>query len=179
MCTICDGATVDEVSARHHDDIETRGFSGVIVESPNSGRGGWAYTIGLAARGHPELVVANAKPKTADSVLGQLARWVCAGDVFSAGDCVPVSDDDLLTFVRVHPRQLRGDLLASWHHYYDWLGVDPPPLDALQVLLPPSLFCAHHRRSQPRLDLPGDYAARCVADDRPPRRRRRKAKHRR
>jgi len=150
MCRMCDGATLDEVLFHLDARIDRHGFTQVPVEGPQP----WTYTIGLAAMGHPELVVAGIELRPATTIVDRLARRVVDGESFDVGEAV-IEGGDSFELLPVHSWHLRRGLMNMWRTYYSALGGPRPPLAAIQVLAPPSWFCCEHETAQPRLDRPG------------------------
>lgn len=150
---ICDGLTYEEANERVAGHVRDRGFSQLHVK-PDDQRMGYAYTIGLVVRGHPELVVLNLKQQAAARVLDALGRRVLAGESLATGEPI-IEGPDVLEVVPVHEWYLRRGLLASWQRWCDGLDAPRPALAALQVLPPSSWFCCEHQGSQRRLDRPG------------------------
>ena len=150
MCTICDGATLDEFLFGLHAKIERNGFTQVSVE----GKRPWTYSIGLAALGHPELVVSGLHLGDAYLMIDRLARRVLAGESFEEAPRVTEAGDTF-DLVPVHPWHLRHGLMNMWVNYYGSLGPEPPRLAALQILAPRSWTCCYS--SQRRLDRPGGH----------------------
>jgi hypothetical protein len=152
MCRMCDGATEDEVLAELDSYVVQYGFAQVPVE--NDGQP-WTYTIGLAARGHPELVLAGTTLEPATQVVDRLARRVLEGERFDS-DASVTEGGQRFTVRAVHAWHFDQGLMAIWNNYY--LGrPDPPPFAALQVVAPATWFCRCHANSQPRLDLPHPF----------------------
>lgn len=152
MCTMCEGATEDEVLRRLHQQIQDHGFAIVPVGSGREARG-WAYTIGLVeGTYHPELVVAGYPLGDAVVVLDEVGHRVVAGSRVSAG-VGPVTYRGVpVGTVPVHPSHIRRGLMAAWRWYYDSVGRPDLGPCALQVVLPDGAFCDEHQTSQPRLD---------------------------
>lgn len=130
MCFICDGGTDEQLHELLFADIANKGWTFTAVE----GFFPWTYTIGLAARGDPELVMLG-PIRRAHKVLDELAGRVVAGLTLAEGDVVHANGEHLLVGA-VHPRQVERGLLAGWFGYYDRLD-DAPPLRILQILTPP------------------------------------------
>ena len=149
MCRICDGATADEVLSDIHFEVLLKGFTQVPVDGDDLP---WTYTIGLAARGHPELVLAGVELDTATAVVARLAWRVLAGERLDNDRGCVVDDGHLLAFRAVHPWHFEQGLLAMWNNYYD-TRPDPPRLTALQIVPPATWFCDDHGNSTPRLDV--------------------------
>jgi hypothetical protein len=153
MCGICKGASEDEVRRHLGSLIDERGWAIQAVE-PSEEEISWAYTIGLAEHfGHSELVITSIELDDAAGILHQLAVAVRGGRRFAPGGRADVGGVPV-EFVAVHPAQFELGLFASWLDHYRAFGSSGPKLSALQVILPPWLFCDWHRGHIPRLDEP-------------------------
>ena len=144
---MCNGMTIAQDLARKAHNIEEFGFWITTVEADPP----WAYTAGLAAVRHPELVVAGIDGEVGATVLSRLADRVLGGERFVPGG-ICRDKDVLFGFRRVHPAQLKHGLCACWDRYTEFFEPDWAPLSALQVVLPSAWFCSDCRRHQPRLD---------------------------
>jgi hypothetical protein len=136
MCSICDGASHDDVLAFIHHHVRVHGWAlqGVIDEPPD--QPGWTYSIGLALSfGHPELVVVGGGMEVGGSVINDLGERIRRGRRFRVGDEVAFPPGPV-TFAPVHPIHLERGLMASWQRYTELDRRPVPPLDALQVVLP-------------------------------------------
>jgi hypothetical protein len=161
MCVICDGASEDEVLFDMYGLIQRNGFTMTSVETSPP----WTYTIGLAERFHPELVVTGMPADTAANIIWFVVDQIEAGMTFD--ECSPPLEFGPRTSLRfgpVHPDHWPGGLLAQWCNYYDALG-DHGWLrrEAIQVMwsndgrFPPDPeFCTIHPNCQPLLDGPPD-----------------------
>jgi Domain of unknown function (DUF4262) len=151
MCLMCDGWSADEVNADLHDRIVRFGWTMIGVDDSPAGQA-WTYTVGLADRGHAELVVAGVAIDRAMVVLSDLATRVIEGQVLDA-DRVTCLDDQEAALRDVHPTHVERGLVGAWQSYYAWRGSPAPPLRVQQVVLPDTEFCRCHGGRQPRLDL--------------------------
>ncbi|MGQ0520770.1 MAG: DUF4262 domain-containing protein [Actinomycetota bacterium] len=161
MCSICDGATEDEVRQWFASTIDEYGWAIQAVE-PGPDNWGWQYTIGLVERfGHPELVVAAGLSRQDEAgLLHHLVHEIEEeGRRFGPGDRISVAGAEL-RFAAVHPWQVdEAGVLNTWFDHYRAFPEFLPRLSALQVVLPPEFFC-EHTGPQPRLDLPEDVLSR-------------------
>lgn len=136
-------------------DIERDGWT--LASSP--GRAGTpkpscVVTVGLPVTyDHPELVVLGTDNEDLhDAIITGLAEQIEEGARFDASSKATI-DGVAFTFVEVHPKHLEALLplhpliLASYARR-------PPPLRALQVVLPDGYFCACHARVRYWLDDP-------------------------
>jgi hypothetical protein len=147
---ILEGQTLDNAVSWMYASIRARGYGLVTMPGPAT----WSYTVGLTEMtGHPELVVAQVKPETADALLSELAPRVLRGEVMNPDTIVEVGD---YTFPigAVHQTRLDAGLMPVWTAYAARYGV-AAHLRALQVQMPDDWYCRCHAGSQPRLDLPG------------------------
>lgn len=160
MCSICDGATEDEVRQWFAATIEEYGWAIQAVEaSPDNWA--WQYTIGLVEHyGHPELVVAAGLSQDDQArLLHHVVDEIKDGRRFGPEDHLLVAGADV-GFAEVHPWQVRErGLLNTWFDHYRAFPEFFPSLEALQVVLPARFFC-EHTGPQPRLDLPEDGLSR-------------------
>jgi hypothetical protein len=93
LCDRCDNPalTVDDVLATIARKVETYGWAITCVGAQRR-RAPWAYTVGLTALGHPELLVTGLTPQRAARLLNGMATHVLhaeappAGDRFTFGD---------------------------------------------------------------------------------------------
>ncbi|MGH9118325.1 MAG: DUF4262 domain-containing protein [Acidimicrobiales bacterium] len=173
MCRICDGATADEVLCDIHFEVVVNGFTQVPVAGDDHS---WTYTIGLAARGHAELVMAGVRLDHPIEVVDRLATRVLAGERFDGDEGCVIDDDDVLVVRAVHPSHFEQGLLAMWDAYYD-TRPDPPRLTALQIV-PAAWLGEGHADSPPPLHLsPPHRRGRPNREARRRRARRRRAGH--
>jgi hypothetical protein len=154
MCIMCDGASRDEARFSIHGKILRFGFSLMAVEG-SPARPGWVYTIGLAAHGHPELVIVDLPIQTSASVLNTLGERVLRGERFTIGEIVPLGRSGSVTLSEVDRVHLERGLMDSWIDYYDALG-EIPDLDVLQLVPSDDHYCGEHKGNQLRLDSPAD-----------------------
>lgn len=174
MCSICDGATHEEVRLQLHHTIQRTGWAIQCVEAEPGGTP-WVYTIGLsAAAGHPELVIMGPEPLRAAVGIDALATRILAGERFEPGSKGLDAAGVHVHLVKVHPTHLRSGLLAAWTDYYGVFGPPPPRFEALQVVVPTRLL-EFEGGVQPRLDQPET----CLGASGPNRAQRRAARHRR
>ena len=121
MCSICDGATHEEVLTETSERIERFGFTMLGIE-PNPDKPSGLYTVGLVERhNHPEIGVLGLPVQRGFSVLDAVAQWVLGGERLSPGTDVVVGA------ARFHvdeldDRVVAGEMMAQWHDYYAWQG---------------------------------------------------------
>jgi hypothetical protein len=148
MCSICEGASEEDVVARMRSRIDRFGFTIQAVEAPVP----WAYTIGLhPGAGHPELVVVGECPACSEALLTPLAERALAGERFGPERPAFIRDG-LAWFTQVHPAQYEAGLFDSWIRDDRARGVEPAPRPALQVLPPGSTWGASGLPALFRLD---------------------------
>lgn len=176
MCLMCEGWTADEVNADTDARIRRYGWTAVSVYEPGGGPT-WTYTIGLADRGHPELLVADAKVERAMAVITDLATRVVGGESLADAPSVTYLDEDEAALRDVHAVHIERGLVGSWEGYYHWRGGPVPPLRVRQVVLPDSEFCPCHQGTQPRLDMGWTHYG-AVTPNRTERRARRRTRRR-
>lgn len=155
MCMMCNGTSLDDVRFHVHGGVTRRGWAVVAVEEDPLTLG-WAYTVGLADRDHPELVVVGKDPGFSKQLLDYLGEAVRDGSSFAAGDRVIVADTFTVGFVAVHEEQHESELFAMWFDYYEAVGTLTPVLEVLQVVVPDRPYCEAqgHQHPQPLLDTP-------------------------
>jgi len=124
MCSICDGQTYDALHRHTAQLIDEGGWRLLAV----GGWKPWTYTIGLAERGHPELVAVG-PPQATGRLLDEAAALAMDGRPLSEGSALTVLDQSVQVGA-VHPRHIERGLVAGWFDYYVWAGRRP----ALKVL---------------------------------------------
>lgn len=60
MCMMCGGSSFDDALGKVLQLVDDVGWA--LVPIDGGGGGGWVYRVGLASRGHPELVTAAPNP---------------------------------------------------------------------------------------------------------------------
>jgi hypothetical protein len=151
MCIMCDGASRDEVLFDVHGAIDRHGWYGCAVE-PHPPELGWAYTIGLASRGHPEFLVVDPPPDIA-RILQTLADSVLeTGEIYQHMETGRIGAYRA-RFRRVHASHLGGGLIALWEDYYECTG-ESVEGEVLQVVLDVDGACPDCQTAVPRLDDP-------------------------
>jgi hypothetical protein len=121
MCSICDGATQDEVLTETSERIERFGFTITGVESTPD-QPPWFYTVGLVERhNHPEVGVLGLPPQRARRVLGAVGRRVLGGERLGPGSTVVVGAARYHV-AELDDRVVGGEMMAEWHDYYAWQG---------------------------------------------------------
>src|SRR5262249_37907734 len=153
---MCEGASRDEVLFDIDAQIARRGWAlqGVVDERGDGWD--WAYTIGLAARGHPELVVVAPRDRDVREVaapLDEAAMLVSAGFRFETGDGGPVSVGRAVVG-DAHPDHMQQGLLALWFAYHASPHRRRPNLRVRQLVLPEAPYCARHQVAVPLLEDP-------------------------
>jgi len=151
VCLRCEGWSEDEVNALLDERVRAAGWTTMTV-GDGPGRPIWTYTVGLAAHGHPELLIAQVSFDRAVAVLDDIAERVIDGERFDATDEVTYLDGWTATLRDMHPVHVERGLVGGGQSYFAWRGV-PMPLQVRQVVLPGSEFCRCHAGSQPRLHL--------------------------
>jgi len=162
---MCEGFSLDDVLAIDAATIAEYGFTVITVagnpadEHPRS----WGYTVGLLDADHPELIVAGLKPETAGALLTDLGHAVIdEGERFEIGDTIDVGCG-IARIGAVNDVQYGLSTFNMWHNLQRYGTLLVSALEAVQVIMPKSLFCSVHSDSQPLLHLPG------ARIDRPPR----------
>jgi hypothetical protein len=98
----------------------------------------WIYTIGLAENfGHPELVlVGDFCAGCASETVNALAGRIAAGERWTVPTDAPITLDDGLVHLRPVPDECWAtDWFAAWKHYYAVKPYEPPPAEALHVVI--------------------------------------------
>jgi hypothetical protein len=148
---MCEGFSLDDVLALDAAHIAEYGYIGigVDVEPPDTP---WAYTVGLLdAADHPELIIAGPSLATCGPILSMLAHAVLDdGERFEAGDRIDLGRGDAV-IGPVHDIQYELETFNFWHNLADFGAIRSPALEAVQVVLPRSFFCAANREAQPVL----------------------------
>ncbi len=154
---MCEGLSLEEALAENAATIRKYGFMvcGVVNAPGESGRlPEWAYTVGLLdASDHPELVVVGPAFDHTGPLLQAIGNAVLDGDRFDVGDRVSISGATL-HFGLVHPVQYGLTTFNTWHNLVATGDLECDELEVLQVFVPSTWFCAHHRDAQPDLSLP-------------------------
>lgn len=154
MCVMCDGGDLDDLLFGIDWLVHRDGYALMPVMSDEAG--GWAYTIGLAARGHSELVVAGIALCCASEVLAGLASRVLGGESLDESEVFPCGDGLTGRLVDVHAAQVRRGLVNVWLEYYAGVGSPAPSLRVRQVVLSGPALGEGRGGAQPRLDRPAD-----------------------
>jgi hypothetical protein len=158
MCRICEGFSLDDVLALDAARIAEYGFAiiGVSGDPAEEHPRSWAYTVGLLdAADHPELIVAGIKPDTAGALLSDLGHAVIdEGARFEIGDTIDVGCG-IARIGAVNEIQYGLSTFNMWHNLQRYGTLLTSALEAVQVIMPSSLFCSVHSGSQPLLHLPG------------------------
>lgn len=160
MCSICDGATFDEVCARYQRNIERYGWTAVEVEAGPHGRG-WTYTIGLTSTFDvPELVVVGGCGHCAHKRFRELIDPL----VTDWGDDPPsevIVCEQRLGIVKVQPHVWETDRFNAWLEHRWRYPHDGRPralqllfADANGILPGEPGVDLEVQRSQKRLDRP-------------------------
>jgi hypothetical protein len=130
---MCEGWTSDEVAADLDDRVRRHGWT-LIGVADRDGGPTWTYTVGLADRDHPELLVANVKVDRATEVLADLATRVVGGERFGDARRTAYLDEAEATLRDVHPAHIGRGLVSGWESYYLWRNAPIPPLRVRQVV---------------------------------------------
>lgn len=126
MCWMCDhpDATAREWLEAIDETVQKHGWAVQFVEQD---RTPYAYTVGLQARGLPELLVTGLSPKPATHMLNSVARYLVAGGKPVPGELISIGRGPLVEVVQVqHPDAHMNVALAFY-------GTD---LRALQLVWP-------------------------------------------
>ncbi len=129
---MCNGATIDEYRFHIHGLVERVGWAVVPVDARRPANS-WAYTVGLASRGHPELIVVGRGPEAAGRLLNALARRMELGEPLGPGDVVQVGTRRY-RLAPVDLRHFTRGVFAVWVDYYRALGEPRPTPSALEVI---------------------------------------------
>ena len=135
-------------------DIERDGFT--LASSPG-GKGpsdpSYVVTVGLPVTyDHPELIVLGSDEDLHHAVIEGVVEQIVGGARFEASSTATLAGIDF-TFVDVHPKHL--DKLLPMHPLIlASYARRPPPLRALQVVLPDRYFCKCHAQVRYWLDDP-------------------------
>jgi hypothetical protein len=149
MCDQYNGMSLQQTLIKYRLLIEQHGFTMVAVTDPIP----WTYTIGLAERFHPELLMAGVDQAVVYGVLDRMAKRVVDGEAFQPG--IVVERGEALEVVEVDESHLHAGLCNMWHNYDDYFRPDSASLSVLQVRVHSGWFCRGHLLAQPYLDLPG------------------------
>lgn len=152
MCRMCDGLSLDDVLADDAAQIAEHGYVLIGVDDPDPDRSPWIYTVGLLdTAGHPELIIAGVSIDTSASLLSALAGSVLEGERYEAGETIRLPRG-VARVGAVNEVQYELDTFNMWHNQWVEGNVQAAELEALQILLPSTLFCSVHGDVQPRLD---------------------------
>jgi len=102
MCWMCDhpNATTQDYLAHLRSIIREKGWAVQVVEG-NRFRSSYAYTVGLAARGKPELVTTGLAAYRAARLLNEVATHILHATVPEPGEQVPLIGGPHIEFVEV------------------------------------------------------------------------------
>lgn len=135
-------------------DIERDGWT--VASSPG-GKGPsnppYVATVGLPVTyDHPELIIPGSEEDLHHAVIEGVGEQIAGGARFDAASTATIAGIDF-TFVDVHPKHL-DTLLPTHPLILASYARRPPPLRALQVVLPDRYFCACHAQVRYWLDDP-------------------------
>lgn len=133
MCMMCKGASLDEVLFFIHGAIERVGWAVIPVTGKRPSTS-WAYTVGLAALGHPELVTVGRAPQTAGRLLNSLGRRVAEGETFGPDSPPVVIGGKRYVFAPVSKKYFENGTFGAWVGYYGALGPPRPKPRAVEVV---------------------------------------------
>ena len=155
MCRMCEGFSLEDVLALESSAIDEYGFIVTAVDSPDESSPPipWCYTIGLLDAGHPELIVAGPSVEVGGDLLSRLGKRVLAGEHFRVGRRVKVRRGSARVGV-VHPIQYDLGTFNFWHIHRAAGTLHADELEAVQIFVPSSWFCASHQGAQPDLSDP-------------------------
>jgi hypothetical protein len=91
----------------------------------------YSYTVGLARKGVPELIMLGLDADTSRAALNRLAQKLIAGDQVANGDRL----DQIISVYAVVPREL-SSAIAAKHMKFAKLFAQNQPWKALQVYWP-------------------------------------------
>jgi hypothetical protein len=153
---MCEGFSLDDTLALEAAEIAEYGFIVVGVGPPPSSPHvrEWAYTVGLLDLvDHPELIAAGPSFDITGPLLNTLGRAAAEGERLHIGDTIHLGTD-VARVGAVHPVQYRLDTFNMWHNLEANGELRVRELEALQILVPSTWFCAHHAEVQPVLADP-------------------------
>jgi hypothetical protein len=153
---MCEGFSLDDTLALEAAEIAEYGFIVVGVGRPPNSPDvrEWAYTVGLLdLADHPELIVVGPSFDITGPLLNTLGRAAAEGERFHVGNTIQLGTD-VARVGGVHPVQYRLDTFNAWHNLEAKGELRVGELEALQILVPSTWFCAHHAEVQPVLADP-------------------------
>jgi hypothetical protein len=155
MCRMCEGFSLEDVLALESTAIDEYGFIVMAVASPDESPPSipWCYTIGLLESGHPELIVAGPSVEVGGDLLSRLGRRVLAGERLRVGRRVKVRRGSARVGA-VHPIQYELGTFNMWHNHRAAGTLCADELEAVQIFVPSSWFCACHQGAQADLSDP-------------------------
>ena len=140
--------------------------NGWVVLTVGEGEEAFTYTVGLVEHyDHPELIVVDLAREHQYELINTLAKGVAA----RGRPALDLPSMRGVRCVEVHADHLQGDYFGTWSNRYGRLL---QPGEALQVVPPPTWFCACHANAMRRLDLPAGSPRFRPAPNRAQRRRR-------
>jgi hypothetical protein len=156
---MCEGFSLDDTLALQAADIAEYGFIVVGVGPPPKFPHvrEWAYTVGLLdLADHPELIVVGPSFDVTGPLLNTLGRAAAEGERLHVGDTIQLGQlgTDVARVGGVHPVQYGLDTFNMWHNHEANGDLRVGELEALQILVPNTWFCAHHEGVQPDLADP-------------------------
>lgn len=125
MCSICEGASDDELLFGICGRIQNFGWAIEYVQAPEASES-WGYTIGLTEGfGHPELALAGFVGDCTAHIINSIGQAVRRGAVAVPGALFGCYGNEYLV-TDVHPAHYEAGTFGMWEFYYNRLAEGPP-----------------------------------------------------
>ncbi len=139
MCRVCEGFSIEDVTALDAIRIEEHGWAVQAVSGPggaDAGAQSWTYTVGLLdAADHPELIMAGVEPSVASSILSMLAESVVDGERYLVDETIDLVGA-IAVVGAVHDLQYERDTFSTWYRLKSAEVLHARQLEAVQIKLP-------------------------------------------
>jgi hypothetical protein len=139
MCRVCEGFSIDDVTALDSVRIAENGWAVQAVvgsRGPDDGTDSWAYTVGLLdVADHPEMIMTGVAPSIASSVLSMLAGTAAAGERYLVDETIDLGGA-VAVVGAVHDIQYELDTFSTWYRLASAGVLHSDTLEAVQIRLP-------------------------------------------
>jgi hypothetical protein len=139
MCRVCEGFSIEDVTALDAVRIEENGWVVQAVvgsRGPDDGTESWAYTVGLLdVADHPELIMTGVAPSIASSVLSMLSESVVRGERYLVDETIDLGGA-VAVVGAVHEVQYARDTFSTWYRLRSAGVLHSRLLEAVQIRLP-------------------------------------------
>lgn len=148
MCNICEGTSPESQLRSLRSMFEQFGWTSIHVEADERSLS-WAYTIGMAGAGHPELVLADQPPELTARMFEALAPEVLDGRTLAPGSTIEMEGRTWVV-VPIDPSVIRAGILGWWPDVFPHCDCHSEP-DAVE-LIDAEVLRRHEGDQRARLD---------------------------